>query len=283
MVGLCPIAYVGVDGRIHLTNVEGTIDIELEGPSADGRIWFIGSPPAWSPDGGMIAYMHERRSDARRIAVTEPGTGTHWQLGSERGNAYFGGWMRDGILHEAHVGFRDARLGTRLPVPRAPGLDIQYSRQVGPTSRRLGGSCISVGPKGVDLRDDDFQVVQSMVENSDPRLRAWVPRVDKTGTWMAWTAPEFKEPRYGRLIGVARVDRGPTVQSWFVGADFGDCVFCDWTDDGNILANVREQTQPRQRGWCLAILDKEGKLLRRIPTDVPPAPESGASWRHARH
>lgn len=54
--------------------------------------------------------------------------------------------------------------------------------------------------------------------------------------------------------------------------------FCDWTEDSKPLANVNQGGK-----WSLAILDRNGRLIRKIPTAIEPAPGAVASWRKYLH
>ena len=60
------------------------------------------------------------------------------------------------------------------------------------------------------------------------------------------------------------------------GEAVGRVVVSDRIEEGTILANVRETA-----GWRLVILDGEGKVLRRIVTEVRPKAEAVATWRGA--
>ncbi|HEX2972622.1 MAG TPA: hypothetical protein VHP11_09835, partial [Tepidisphaeraceae bacterium] len=55
---------------------------------------------------------------------------------------------------------------------------------------------------------------------------------------------------------------------------------CDWSEDGNLLlVNATEDNQT----WTLALYDKTGKLVRKIPTAVSPRSLTVASWRKYGH
>ena len=101
--------------------------------------------------------------------------------------------------------------------------------------------------------------------------RAWLEggrvREARTGAVIAELPPQAKE--VSSLI--EAFQDAPRVPI-HAGQSFRVVHFCDWTPEGNILANVQEAA-----GWTLVVLDKGGKLVRRIETEVRPQGESGAS------
>ena len=73
-----------------------------------------------------------------------------------------------------------------------------------------------------------------------------------------------------------RLSRPPTV----IGDQFfGGAYFCDWTEQGDILANVSKAGGV----WRLVVLRRDGTLVRELATDVPPAEGVVASWRKYEH
>lgn len=272
MVESCPIAYVGVDDRVHLTNVEGSFDVELDGPRAEGRVWFSYSPPMWSPDGEFIAYqVADGPDDVKQIAVLDPWSDRSW-LHATGPSGRFSGWI-DGRYWVEHARVRHATTGHDVRQFSGSGW------HVAPTVTGGGTSLIAHPAWGISILDEtrgQNQVISSA-------RASWVPRMDPTGSWVAWTSQDreqvrrrLNQQRFGSVIAVKAVNDPPETEPRYVGVEFSGASFCDWTDDGLLLVNVQENRQ-----WSLVIMDKQGNVLRRIPTDVPPAPESGASWRRA--
>jgi len=283
IVAACPIVYVGEDRRIHLTNLTGTLDLEMAGPPVEGWVRATSTPPTWSPGGTRIAYMSDPPDDhtPADIIVVEPMSGREWR---NRCTDWFAGWADDDSFLECHVGFRDARSG--LLLQRVP-MEGFHVRQVFPLLHGGDGGWIGIGGisgDGVHVRGRDFSEGRTICQ-----LRgAVVPRVDPRGEWVGWTCelpdrmPDLKQRR-GRVIMIKLLKEPSSVPARVLGEQFEEAVLCDWTEDGEILANVLEKVPVPGRAWgrpwALVVLDREGKMLHRIPTDVAPLRQSGASWR----
>ncbi|MCY2950961.1 MAG: hypothetical protein NTU53_03175 [Planctomycetota bacterium] len=286
IVSACPIAYVGTDRRLHLTNVTGTLDVELAGPAVDEGSGGSTPPPAWSPFGTKILYHPyvTTRPAQKEIVVQEPMSGRQWTLKLIK-EGWIAGWASDENVLECHVGFRDVRTGALLQEVPREGFHV---RQISPLPRGVGGGFVAIGPErdgdSVHLRDRGFDNPRTIF-NSRGNC---VPRVDPRGEWVGWTNEQFHRAGYpdgylGKVIQIKRLNEAPESLPRVLGEQFAHAVFCDWTEDGDILANVQEKSAsprpPWPGDWCLVILDKDGRLLRKIPTDVRPRAQSGASWR----
>jgi hypothetical protein len=198
-VSRCSIAYVGEDGRIHLTSEWGNVHVELEGPTVGARAGRDYSPPTWSPAGTYVAYQClDAWAGTTHVAVLNPSSGERWVHANARGTRFLG-WVDDETWAEGNRA-RDARTG--------------------------------------EMRAE---------------LPAEVTEPASTGKWPV--GPSLPAP----------VVPGETV---------GRMVISDRIEDGTLLANVRETT-----GWTLVLMGGEGKLLRRIVTEVRPQGETVAAWR----
>ena len=63
-----------------------------------------------------------------------------------------------------------------------------------------------------------------------------------------------------------------------IGGEFRQAIFCDWTDDGNLLVMVDDGDTFRRK---LVVLNRNGKLVRQIPmeADSPSRMSVPATWR----
>ena len=271
MVARCPIAYVGEDGRIHLTNEAGTLDVELEGPAADTftraslqNLYYFSPRPAWSPNGELIAYVQFEsippNSYESKLVVLEPAARRIWRPVIST-NTGFGGWVRDETLISGSE-FIDVRTGAVVPKPEWADMGT-----VSPVPLRGGGGWIAGGGSGLHFRTEDFRVRMPIWSSYG---NAAGPRVDPSGAWAAWTSDAGVRSGI-RIKLIEETVAKPARSIW---PSFEGSVFCDWTGDGDVFANVSERGK-----WGLVILDKQGTVLRRIVTDVRPMVESGASWR----
>ena len=270
MVARCPIAYVGEDGRIHLTNERGTLDVELEAESGEVEEQYVSyfSPrPTWSPNEKFIAYTRVGQAPPNRfdatVVVIEPATGRMWQPLASPSQASFGGWVRDDVIN-VDGGFVDARTGAFVPKPEWADAMSWLSHV--PASG--GGGWIIVGTQGLHFRTEDFRIRMPIWSSYGQAVGA---RVDPSGKWAGWTSSGRDGDIQIKLIEENVAKQPKNVWPPRVGS-----VFCDWTAEGNIFANVSERGR-----WGLVILDREGTVLRRIVTDVRPMAGSGASWRNA--
>jgi hypothetical protein len=109
------------------------------------------------------------------------------------------------------------------------------------------------------------------------------PRVDPTGEYVAWTVNGNAVNYYGIAIKSVRAPAGQPPEEIHTGdVHLGsDVQFCDWTDDGKLLASV----YCSQSDIRLVVLRLDGTVERQIPTDALPdwARPWPASWRKHWH
>ena len=113
-------------------------------------------------------------------------------------------------------------------------------------------------------------------DTSEP-YRVWgPPQIDPSGEWVAWTHFNWGSGAVG--IALKQVKAPTSLPPRIITPGYL-IVFCDWTEDGNMLVNISD-VYPT---WQLAIMNKNGELLRRLATPVPVAQYSTATWRRYGH
>jgi hypothetical protein len=99
------------------------------------------------------------------------------------------------------------------------------------------------------------------------------PQVDPLGEWAAWS------PRGAGGVEIHSLrDHSNTPPSVISGPFSTYSMFCDWTEDGQLLVNTHSVGRTE-----LVVLAKDGTLVRRVPTDTRPAVGSIAACRKWGH
>lgn len=290
----CPIVFLGYDGQLHLTDPTGSKDVVCCRVKSIPQSTRLSTPSDWSPAGQWIEvnYFTDGPHPTGPVFLN-PSAG---ELKTHRFNAptnQFRGWADDGCYIEQEgdntIGtivtyhIRNASDGTirqSLKQPRAGWF------QVSPVPPGGVGGFVTVERAATP---DSGAIVRFLRKDLSPGRTIWTsgqgygvdsgkrPRVDPFGEFVAWTGhgPE------GSGVCIKSLKDHSSVPPTVVGTrQFARIVFCDWTEDGRLLVNIHESGAQH---WTLAILDRNGKLLRKLPTDPPPMPDSTASWRKYGH
>jgi hypothetical protein len=301
LVLACPLAYMGDDQAIHLTDGNGAKDLELVGPgyglSDNGLTGWNGSQMMWSPNGRRLGFSPYTLPGIKHVGVLEPSTGNFKQFRIPP-DAGFKGWLDSDHAFAyvppdpVHLKVIDADTGQSA---RTIILSNNYSfgnlfMAYTPLSCFRGRYATMLTRKDendgttIVLLKKDFSLGKVVWdEPSPPKLSHWHPRVDPSGEWVAWSV--FGLQGSASRIGVKRVNDGASVPFSVLGNDYATALFCDWTEDGKILANVARSGNGSSSftNWTLVILDKSGKLVREVRTAVAPKPNSSAAWRKYEH
>ena len=268
-----PVVFEGSDRQIHLTGARGGGDLTLTATMVP-QCPACHSPPVWSPSGQFIAYRGTG-AGGTFTAILDP-MGTTPTKPLDGGRAFMA-WLDSNRyiesdrmqLQSRHVdnGLIDRKLsnGEHLvslaPAPLAAPAPFIAATSHGQASMICFlKSDLSYGPK-------------VWIDNSGGQLSQEWPRVDPMGEYVAWTK---KLKSNARVIAFKGVRDQLQLQPTLLGQDFRSIYFCDWTDDGLLLANASVDGTT----WQLVILDRAGQVRRKLETDVPPAEGVVASWRH---
>ena len=278
-----PIAYLGTDKRIHLTDPTGGMDLPMNIAAPDTQCPVCHSPPVWNPAGTQIAFRFADRN-AYYTGLLDPYSG-QVKRHPENGRRFMG-WLGGDR-------FAEVQPGPRQPI---------YSRDT------VGGGAITTGTndagvvffspappnapapyvastKGqvkaavVLLRKDMARGKRLWSEPATGTAALEMPRIDPNGEFVAWTG-QSGGGGGGRAIQMKHVNDPPELPPTTIGRDlFKSVYFCDWTEEGTLLGNASEDG----RTWSLVIFDRTGKLLRTLATDIRPVEGPVASWRKYGH
>ena len=272
LVLACPIAYVGEDGGLYLTNANGTAELRLTEPAWRVMSYHgLMSPLAWSPCGRRLACeAYNVNLGLGGTLFMEPLTGEEWRRGVR-----FGGWIdRDRVLGAGayHHDVIDANTGRRVESFRLP--DDRHYDTFAPAPVNSGASFVAaihgdINPY-IGLVGKDYMPKRPIFTWPAPgRHFHLAPQIDPTGEWVAWQDPVLHQ------VALRYVREHPRVPLTTIP---GNYEFCDWTVDSDLLVISHEG-----RTAELVILAKDGQVLRRIHTTVPPQPRSVAAFRKFGH
>ena len=272
-----PVAFVGADNRLHLTDPSGQMDLPLTKAANNGQCPVCHSPPAWSPSGLSVAFRMMEGGET--TAILEPYSGRVRKMRGAQGPLL--GWMDSTRIvfgeRSMSVVDVDANLTSPpRPVRTEPGETV-FSLAPAPPSAP-GPYIASVGGRG-------RAAVAFLRKDLTPGRRVWTaasplavsyPRVDPGGEFVAWT-----DQVNGQRRPVIKAVNEPVtkVPSPITVEGYRSIYFCDWTDQGTLLGNGTRDN----RNWELLVFTREGTLVRRLDTAVRPAQGVIASWRKYGH
>ena len=272
MVLACPIAYIGSDYKIHLTDPQGNADLVYDTPPVLSyslpKVW-------WSPSGRMIGFAVVFRGGTIEPvypAILDPMSG---QV-TVHSQGMFGQWIDENryIQNNYQEGFRirSADTGAVLCTGMWPP-DRHVLSVSSPLAAHCEGAHVALFSKGVVayLRRDmsPGKVIWTGTYSSGPIA------VDPMGEWAAW-------PTGGGINGVY-----PDLK--WLGSQPGDrptrlipkvkgVMLCDSTEQGEMLVIILENDEK-----VLAIMGTDGQIVRRLPVRWPLWFPAHASWRKYGH
>jgi prepilin-type N-terminal cleavage/methylation domain-containing protein len=283
-----PIAYAGADGGVHLTDPGGGADVSVKGATSM-QCPVCHSPPVWSPSGQVLAF---RTTDGGPgpgfTAIVEPSPNRvslypeksglfiswadsdHWfEATGPRGIYYL---SSSNATSRQPISVTDPVMYLSPAPPGAPGPYIGSIVKFG----NAGGQGRSVSVSFLKKNLSESRIVWSTTKFQP--LDVEVPRVDTLGENVAWSLARSPGSR-NRWVAVKNVHEPKSVELTMIGTEFTSAHLCDWSENGNILANVTMDT----RNWNLAIFDRKGRLVKKLSTPTPPTQGHVASWRKYLH
>jgi hypothetical protein len=303
-----PIAYIGVDKQLYVVPASGGRGVDLGQLELYGgwnRTWV-----SWSPSGQRIGLHCMDRSVVGQLRPFHASGYATWivdPMGGQINRFQEREWMgfrtwtdsshyltlggfkiggicdfrvRDadrGAVEQEYIIPEQIR-GSFLYLSRVPQ-GVMNAFYIGAHSEERGNSLI------VRLWTRDLRPGRLIWQQKSDNTAFPTPQVDPTGEWCAWTVYDWKTG--GRGVAVKKLNADAAVLPTLiklVNAEY--CIFCDWTEQGTMLVNMTEGAYTGSHdasAWALKIIDTQGRIVRDVPTDVRPYPESIASWRKYGH
>ena len=275
-----PIAYLGTDSRVHLTDPSGGLDTPLAVVARDNNCPVCHAPPVWNPAGTRIAF---KLMDQGQVitGLLDPYSGQVKKTGTA--GRQFLGWIDDDQFVETGIG------------PAAPisVRDAHANTQVSAGQNRIGVVSIAATPAGssapfvATVKHRGKAAVVFLRKDLAQGRRLWEApatggaaslegaRMDPMGEYVAWTGATSG----GLAIQLKGANEPLEQEPLSILGEYRSVYFCDWTEDGTLLGNAsRDNTN-----WTLVIFNRQGELLRELQTDVRPSKGPIASWRKYGH
>jgi prepilin-type N-terminal cleavage/methylation domain-containing protein len=274
-----PVAFLGVDSQVHLTDPRGGVDLPLRA-GAPNQCPVCHSPPVWSPSGLKLAFRSVEKGQFV-TAVLDPMSEQVKYF--DEGRNFLIGWRdSDHIVQSDRTNLttREVNHGNvQGSIPMRNGGQTLY---LAPAPPNAAGLYIATAERDgrhvVAFLRKDLSIGKVIWDEPGSGLGFESPRVDPTGEFVAWTrrragGGEARSVAY-KAIG-DHPTQPPTILSTSTSA-----YFCDWTEQGQLLVNLQDGGNG---DWMLAVMDRQGRVLRRLSTPVRPARGPVASWRKYGH
>jgi len=284
-----PIAYAGADGGVHLTDPTGGADVGVKGVTSM-QCPVCHSPPVWSPSGQTLAFrVGNPAGGAAFTAIAEPSPNRvklfpemgrpllcwsdsdRWIEATGPGGVYYlSNASNNSILQTLQPGSRVMYVSPAPPGSPGPYIGSVFRFPMAGAPSRT----VAVAFLKKDLSEGRNVWSSSAYQPIDVE----VPRVDPLGENVAWSLAK-NSGSATRIIAAKNVHEPTSLTPTLIGGDFMSAHLCDWTENGNILANVSSDNKK----WNLAIFDRKGRLVKMLLTPASPAPGHIASYRKYLH
>jgi prepilin-type N-terminal cleavage/methylation domain-containing protein len=274
-----PIVYESFGNGVHLTDPSGRMDLVLA-KSNNVSCPVCHSPPTWSPSGQMIGLRAPGKDGISFAGFLEPVSGRK-QLAKQSDEAFVGWLDSEHFVQSTGPGdFGIVSVDTNIQqlVKNPFGVTFIAPAPVQCSSPYIGLVIDKNRREMVAFIRKDFSPGKPVwtEPNSSPQQKTQEsPRVDPQGEYVGWTLRRNGRP----YVAMKGTRESSLKEPSLIGTDYDQAYFCDWTEGGEILANVRRATG----NWKLVVLNRDGTLSHELATDMPPAEGVVASWRKYEH
>ena len=272
-----PIAYVGADGRVHLTGPQGGSNLPLAASFNRPGCPVCHSPPVWSPSGAEIAFRSSEGAPSLHILNPLAGRTKHHLADSFA----FLGWTAssDRVIesNRSQIRTRHAETGAMLDRHRDTSGIIYITPAPASAPAPYIGVTFHSRTATITFLRRDFTTARRIWSQLGVTGTFEFPRCDRSGEYIAWTQPHSNGK--DRVMAFKHVGDSPSAPPTVVGQEFRSIYFCDWTDHGHLLGNATNDGTH----FFLVVFDRKGRLVRRLDIESPPAKGVVASYRHYGH
>jgi prepilin-type N-terminal cleavage/methylation domain-containing protein len=282
-----PVAYQGVDEAVHLTDQTGVPDLHVAKIVRPTGCPVCHSPPAWSPLGqelGVTTLIGTSTQYRPTLINPVNGKGRAKTTGSSEN---FIGWLDSERYLQSNGPYNPKIVRADNQFEAPIDNNVTQFEYIAPAPVHAPGPYIGMW-YDTKVRDD---VIGFFRKDLRPGKIVWravrgqgkssvhsqlFPRVDPFGEFVAWTLWQAQKPS----VVIKPVRASSTLPPSSLSSAFAGAYFCDWTEGGDILANVSSNSV----SWRLVILRRtDGSVLRDVRTAVPPPEGVVASWRKYEH
>jgi hypothetical protein len=282
LVLACPIAFIGDDGGVYLTSPTGSAELRVTPPGWVAQLNWLGHSIGWNPAGQQLAFQAyisdgNSGSSASGTGIVEPMSG---QARIQNGPR-FAGWVDSNrYIGEGAWSHSVLTVGSSSRNPyentfRLP--DDRHYDSFAPVPPTCNGGSYVASVHGdvlpyIGLIGADFMPKRPIYTwpPSDTGRHVHVsPQVDPSGQWVAWT-------HGSETVAVHSLREHSSMPPSII----RDAEFCDWTEDSKLL--VTQRARPGDWRLELAVLEIDGTLIRKIPTEPRPQ-RGGAAYRKYWH
>jgi prepilin-type N-terminal cleavage/methylation domain-containing protein len=278
LVLACPIAYLAGDMTVWITDPYGKRHLQISRiPAGDRSI-------SWSPRGDRLAYISTSGETVIVNAYTgetkfsmEVGQSNWMDEDTLVGRRNFGGFNQ---LWKINVKTGEGTLWKDLASLGLPygQISLDYDPILGDGFAVCEADWTWAPTFDVIIRDPNWLGRKVIWNDPGNDIMDVDARLNFVGDTLAWSRGRTPGAGVPFCVAVKSIDDDPSVPPTLVGTNFPYVMFCDWTNNDDLLVVITDTDTK------LAILKQDGTLIRYISTPYGVGHTDGcAFWRRWEH
>jgi hypothetical protein len=279
LVLACPIAYQAEDRSVWLCDPEGKYQLQITGPNTAGH-WI-----RWSPHGDKFLTedpigVNLIVNPASMTINVVPGLDNAVWIDNHTiiGTRYFGSYDELWRTNTDNGTLCRWKANKDMGLPYG-GVTSDYNPILTTGFIACEADCLWSPTADVVLRDQDWNLGKTIWRDPNNDFEDYNVRLDYFGEYAAWSRGRDPGPGQKKVVAMKAIDAPSSDPPTLLGLNYENVTFCDWTPHGDLMVLITENKK-RQ----LAILDKQGRLIRNISTPPGLGEDDGcATWRRYEH